>query len=56
MAFMSQRIYLSGSGAPPEAKGNLGEMIRRRMEAIGGGVELELPPREPAREPPDFGE
>jgi plasmid stability protein len=28
--------------------------IRARVEPLGG-IELELPPREPAREPPDFG-
>ena len=28
--------------------------IRARVEPFGG-VELELPPREPQREPPDFG-
>lgn len=38
--------------APPE---NLGEAIRRRFAKFGG-VELELPERTPAREPPDFGE
>ena len=29
--------------------------IRARVEPLGG-VELELPPREPQRDPPDFGE
>lgn len=29
--------------------------IRARVEPFGG-VELELPPREPQRDPPDFGE
>jgi plasmid stability protein len=33
---------------------NLGASIRRRFASIGG-VELDLPPREPMREPPDFG-
>lgn len=32
---------------------NLYERIRARMEPLGG-VELDLPPREPAREPPSF--
>jgi len=32
---------------------DLGTAIRRRV-ARYGGVELELPPREPVREPPDF--
>lgn len=37
---------------------NLAESIRRRVEAIGGiePGELELPAREPMREPIDFGE
>jgi plasmid stability protein len=29
--------------------------IRARVEPLGG-VELDLPPREPQRDPPDFGE
>ena len=36
--------------APPL---NLAEAIRRRFAPFGG-VELELPPRTPAREPPSF--
>ena len=32
---------------------NLAEAIRARFAPLGG-VELELPPREPMREPPDF--
>lgn len=36
--------------APPE---NLATAIRARVADIGG-VELELPPRGPAREPPNF--
>lgn len=37
---------------------NLADSIRRRVEAIGGlePGELEIPPREPMREPIDFGE
>jgi plasmid stability protein len=31
------------------------ESFRRRVAAVGG-VELAIPPREPMREPPDFGE
>jgi len=34
---------------------NLAEAIRRRFAPFGG-VELELPPREPSRPPPDFSE
>jgi len=38
--------------APAEA-GNLADAIRRRVEPMGG-VELQLSPRGPMREPPDF--
>jgi plasmid stability protein len=31
------------------------ESIRRRFTAVGG-IELDLPPREPIREPPDVGQ
>ena len=31
---------------------NLAQAIRRRFEPLGG-VDLELPPRQPMREPPD---
>ena len=34
---------------------DLVESIRRRFTAIGG-IELDLPPREPIREPPDVGQ
>lgn len=33
--------------------GNLAQAIRRRFAPLGG-VELDLPPREPIREPPTF--
>ena len=39
----------------PQSTEGLGEAIRRRF-AKYGGVELELPERTPAREPPDFSE
>ncbi len=39
-----------GTTEPPE---NLGQAIQRRFAKFGG-VELELPERTPAREPPDF--
>jgi hypothetical protein len=35
------------------AKRNLYERIRARVEPLGG-IELELPPREPDRDPPRF--
>ncbi len=34
---------------------DLVESIRRRFTAVGG-IELDLPPREPMREPPDVGQ
>jgi plasmid stability protein len=37
----------------PMPAGNLADRIRRRVEPLGG-IELELPPRGPIREPPDF--
>ena len=37
--------------------GSLFSRIRARMDANGfKGVDLELPPREPMREPPQFGD
>ncbi|HEX4079677.1 MAG TPA: plasmid stabilization protein [Rhizomicrobium sp.] len=44
------RIALSQE---PVQAGNLADAIRARIEPLGG-VELRLPPREPAREPPRF--
>jgi plasmid stability protein len=38
--------------APAE---NLYQAIRRHIEPLGG-VDLEIPPRGPGREPPDFSE
>ena len=37
--------------APPPS--NLAEAIRKRIAPLGG-VELDIPPREPLREPPRF--
>ena len=37
----------------PKGKLNLAERIRARVAPFGG-VDLELPPRESARKPPDF--
>ncbi len=42
---------LKPSAQPPEL--NLYDRIRARVEPLGG-VELELPPRQPVREPPTF--
>jgi plasmid stability protein len=45
------RTALAGEVQPSR---NLAASIRRRFASIGG-VELDLPPRESMREPPDFG-
>ena len=45
------RTALSSAEVTP---GNLAEAIRRRFEPLGG-VQLELPTREPMREPPKPG-
>ncbi len=45
------REALTGAGRATDK--NLYERIRARFEPLGG-VELELPAREPAREPPRF--
>ena len=37
----------------PASGAELAAAIRRRFAPLGG-VDLDLPPREPAREPPDF--
>jgi plasmid stability protein len=42
------------SSPPPSPERNLYERIRARFAPIGG-VDLELPPREPARDPPPLG-
>jgi plasmid stability protein len=45
------QTVLEGSAQPLE--GNFYERIRARFEPLGG-VELDLPPRGPGREPPHF--
>ena len=49
------RAILDSALGKPEPPENLAEAIHRRFAKFGG-VELELPERTPAREPPDFGE
>ena len=44
------RTVLAHEPAPAE---NLADAIRRRVEPFGG-FEMQLPPRGPVREPPDF--
>lgn len=45
---------LAGTAPKPATGAALVEAIRQRFAPLGG-VELELPPRGPAREPPSFG-
>ncbi len=48
------RDILAKQLAPPKPPGeSLYEAMRRRIEPFGG-VELDIPPRGPDREPPDF--
>lgn len=47
------RLILHETVAPEPEPKNLAQFIRDCF-APYGGVDLELPPREPAREPPDF--
>lgn len=46
-----RHILRAALHADPATSGNLAESIRRRFEPFGG-VELELPPRDPIRPPP----
>lgn len=47
------RLILREAVAPAPEPQNLAQLIHDCF-APYGGVDLELPPREPAREPPDF--
>ena len=47
------RLILRAAVGPKTRTANLASAIRCRFAPLGG-VELELPPREPAREPPRF--
>lgn len=47
------RLLLDQALAAPVEPANAYERIRRHFAAIGG-VELEIPPRGPGREPPTF--
>lgn len=49
------RDAVAAGGVREETGAGLVADIRARVERFGG-VELELPPRGPMREPPDFGE
>ena len=49
----THRQQLRAAIAPPSPPANLAISIRARIAALNG-VTLELPPREPMREPPCF--
>ena len=49
----ARQVLSAALSDEPERPLNLADSIRRRFAPLGG-VELELPPREPVREPPDF--
>jgi plasmid stability protein len=49
----AREILRSILSEEPTLAGNLADRIRRRIEPLGG-IELEVPPRGPIREPPDF--
>jgi len=49
----AREILRAALNPEPAVRGNLAEAIRARF-APYGGVELELPTREPMRDPPSF--
>jgi antitoxin FitA len=51
----AREILRSALVTQPNLTDNLAEIVRRRFAPLGG-VELELPPRDPIRKPPDFAE
>ena len=51
----AREILRAGLASEKRQPGNLYELIRRRIEPVGG-VDLELPPRHAIREPPRFDE
>jgi plasmid stability protein len=51
----AREILRSALRTSPSVNQNLAEAIRRRFAPFGG-VDLELPPRDAVRQPPDFTE
>ena len=49
----ARRILQTALGEPAHAQRNLYERIHARFAALGG-IDLDLPPRTPPREPPQF--
>lgn len=50
----ARSILRTALSTEPESGESLYDAIRAIADPLGG-IELELPPREPMREPPDFG-
>ena len=50
----AREILRTALATAGDASPDLATSIRRRFAAIGGG-ELDIPPREPLREPPEVG-
>ena len=50
----ARQILREALAEDAKPSGNLVERIRRRLAPFGG-LDLDLPPREPIREPPEFG-
>lgn len=48
------RVILRTALTEPASTTNLAQAIRERFAPLGG-VELDIPPREPMRDPPQFG-
>ena len=51
----AREILRSALAASSSERGNLAEAIRRRL-AVFGGVDLELPKRDPVRNAPNYSE
>jgi plasmid stability protein len=49
----ARQVLSAALAEEPKGTLNLAESIRRRIQPLGG-VDLELPVREPIRRPPDF--
>jgi antitoxin FitA len=49
----ARSLLIAALSERPKRAPNLAEAIRSLFEPLGG-VELEIPPRRPIREPPDF--
>lgn len=49
----AREILRAGLAEEPRGRINLADAIRGLIEPLGG-VDLEIPPRTPVREPPDF--